>query len=169
MKIIAENKIFVQKNDIAYLNSTDLDIPASIILEVYGKGLTIIDDSNRYEFIKYEQPHEIEFLKNLDFIVDYNEFKDLSENEIIEIAKEIIKKRNELARTFNKMDKNKRKKNINILYECEKLDFKINSIRDIIWFKNGDLNIKLPDETDTIKNEKSLKKIKQKKLFKLKK
>ena len=39
MKIITKNAVYIQKNDIAYLNhATDLPIPASIFVKVFGNG-----------------------------------------------------------------------------------------------------------------------------------
>lgn len=52
MKIVREDAIYVQKNDIAYLTHMEEAIPASIFTKVFGGGVVIIDDSNRYEFIK---------------------------------------------------------------------------------------------------------------------
>ena len=54
MKIITDSAVYVQKNDIAYLNQTDLAIPASIFMKVFGSGIVIIDDSNRYEFVEFD-------------------------------------------------------------------------------------------------------------------
>ena len=59
MKIITSEAIYVQKNDIGFLNQTDLAIPASIFLKVFGNGITIIDNSNRFEFVKFEEEREI--------------------------------------------------------------------------------------------------------------
>ena len=42
MKIITDNAVYVQKNDIAYLNSADFAIPISVFMKVFGKGITII-------------------------------------------------------------------------------------------------------------------------------
>ena len=70
MKIVTDKKVYVQKNDIAYLNQTDLPIPASIFMKVYGNGIVIIDDRNRYEFIEFTAPKEIEFFKKLDWMID---------------------------------------------------------------------------------------------------
>ena len=38
MKIITDSAVYVQKNDIAYLNQTDLAIPASIFMKVLVVG-----------------------------------------------------------------------------------------------------------------------------------
>ena len=70
MKIITDNAVYVQKNDIAYLYSSDLEMPVSVFMKVFGKGDTIIDDSNRYDFVKFEDESEIVFFKGLDWIID---------------------------------------------------------------------------------------------------
>ena len=42
MKIINSDSIYVQKNDIAYLNLSNLPIPVSVFIKVFGNGATII-------------------------------------------------------------------------------------------------------------------------------
>ena len=164
VKIITENAVYVQKNDIAYLNHTDLPIPASIFIKVFGNGVVIIDDSNRYEFEKVEDNHEIEFFKRLDWIVDYNSVKDLSDDEIIEIGKSIAQSKNQIAKQFNSMSENERKENLEMVTQCELLDFKMYSLRDILWFKQGHLKMTLPIGIDypkefVQKNEKGMQKL----------
>lgn len=63
MKIITSDAVYVQKNDIIMLNHTDLAIPVSIFMKLFGSGIVIIDDSNRYEFVKFEERLEIDFLE----------------------------------------------------------------------------------------------------------
>ena len=144
MKIVTNDGVYVQKNDIAFLNQTDLPILATIFIKVFGEGVTIIDDTNRYDFIKFEDKEEIEFLNNLDFIVDYNSLKDLSEEEIIEMAQEVAFENNRIAKRYNEMSNKERANNSYMVYECEKLDFKFYSLRDILWFKRGYIKINLP-------------------------
>ena len=48
MKIITNDAVYVQKNDLGFLSQSDVLIPASIFLEVFGKGVTIIDNNNRF-------------------------------------------------------------------------------------------------------------------------
>ena len=148
MKIITENAVYVQKNDIAYLIHTDLPIPASIFRKVFGNEMTIIDDSNRYEFEKFEDDTEIEFFNGLDWIVDYNSVKDLSDDEIIEIGQNIAQTRNQIAEQFNSMSEDERKENLGMVTQCESLDFKMYSLKDILWFKQGHLEMTLPEGVD---------------------
>lgn len=148
MKIITQNAVYVQKNDIAYLNQTDLPILASIFLKVFGHGIVIIDDSNRYDFEKFEDASEIEFFSELDWIVDYNSVKDLSDEEIIEVGQSIVKERNQIAQQFNSMAEDERKENLGMVTQCELLDFKMSSLRDILLFKQGYLKMTLPEGVD---------------------
>ncbi len=148
MKIITENAVYVQKNDIAYLTHTDLPIPASIFTKVFGNDIAIIDDSNRYEFEKFEDAREINFFKKLDWIVDYNLVKDLSDDEIIKMGQSVAQLKNQIAQKFNSMSEGEREKHLDMVTQCELLDFKIYSLRDILWYKQGHLKMTLPVSFD---------------------
>lgn len=148
MKIITDNAIYVQKNDIVYLNQTDLAIPASIFIKVFGNDIVIINDSNRYEFVKFEAPEEIEFFKGIDWIINYNQVKDLSEEETIALGQSFAKEKNNIAQRFNSMVPEERKDNMNMVSQCEFLDFKMYSLRDILWFKQGHIKMELPEGVD---------------------
>lgn len=145
MKIINDNSAYVQKNDIAYLNQTDLSIPVSIFMKVFENGIVIIDNSNRYEFVKFETPKEIEFFKGLSWMINYNDIKDLSEKEIIELGQNIAQERNEIVIKFNSMTEEERKENMNMVQQCDFLDFKMYSLRDFLWFKQGHIKMELPE------------------------
>ena len=164
MKVITNNAAFVQKNDVAYLIQSDLEIPASIITKVFGgdtfiidnhsrydftefdvgRGVAIINDSNRYDFVKFDAPEEIEFFKGIEWIIDYNEVKDLSEDEIIALCQSIAEEKNRIAQKFNSMEIDERKRNVSMAIQCELLDLKMYSLRDFLWFKQGHIKMKLP-------------------------
>ncbi len=150
MKIITENAVYVQKNDIAYLHHTDLPIPASIFMKVFGNGIVIINNDNRYDFFKFEDPSEIEFFNGLDWIIDYDSVKDLSDDEIIEMGQSIAQSKNQIAKQFNSMSLKERKKNLDMVTQCELLDFKMYSLRDILLFKQGQLKMTLPNKEKKI-------------------
>lgn len=164
MKIITENKAYVQKNDIAYLNQSDLPIPASIFMKVFGNGITIIDNSNRYEFVEFSDPNEIEFFKNLDWIIDYNGVKNLTDKELIALGQAAVEEQNGIATRFNALSIEERRQNHSMVTRCELLEFKVYSLKDIYWFKQGKLKIELPKGIDSPTNSKEEKGIKR--LFK---
>lgn len=66
MKILTNNSVYVQKNDIAYLYMSNLPISSSIFMKFFGNGATIVNDSNRYDFVKFNNQSEIEYFKGLD-------------------------------------------------------------------------------------------------------
>ena len=80
MKIVTDKAVYIQKNDIIRLSQSYLNIPESVFLQIYATGVIIADDKDKYEFIKIEGDKEIDFFKSIDWIIDYNEVKDLSEN-----------------------------------------------------------------------------------------
>jgi len=145
MKIITNNSVFVQKNDIVYLNQSDLAIPSSIFMKVFGNGIVIIDDSNRYDFIEFNAPEEIEFFKGIDWMIDYNQVKDLSEEETIALGQSIAEEKNIIAQKLNSMTPEEREENINMVSQYDLLDFKIYSLRDVFWFKQGHIKMELPE------------------------
>ncbi len=149
MKIITDNAVYVQKNDIAYLNQTDIAFPVSIFMKVFfGNGVVIINDSNRYEFVEFDKPEEIKFFKDIDWMIDYNAVKDLSEQETIALGQRIAEEKNSIAQRFNSMPPEEREKNMNMVSQYELLDFKMYSLRDVLWFKQGRIKMQLPDGVD---------------------
>ena len=148
MKIITDKEVYVQKNDIAYLNQTDLPILASVLTKLLDKGIIIIDNSNRYEFVKFDKPEEIEYFKKLDWIVDYNEVKDLTEEEILSLAQSIHQERETIAHKYNSMKPEERENHPEMVRDCDLLGFKIYSLRNILWFKQGHIKMTLPEGID---------------------
>lgn len=164
MKIVTNNAVYVQKDDMIALNETDLPIPTSIFNKVWGVGITIIDGTNRYEFIKFEEEHEIEYFKELDWIVDYNELKDLDESEFIALGEKAAEEQKEIAEKYNFMTKEEQNQNQDLVSRHQMLTFKIYSIRDVLWFKQGHIRFALPEgveypKWDEEKEEKGFQKI----------
>ena len=63
--------VYVQMQDFMELNLRDIPIP-SFIYEVF-KGVIIVDDSNRFDFVRFDDDQEVKFFKGIDFIIDYDE------------------------------------------------------------------------------------------------
>lgn len=147
MKIITDKAVYIQKKDIVRLSESYLDIPESVFLQIYATGVIIADDNDKYEFIKIEGDKEIEFFKNIDWMIDYNDVKDLSENDIIELSKKIDKEKNKMEKEFNSMPEEEKINHITMFeHQCDLMEYKIYSLRDILCFKQGHLDIKLPSE-----------------------
>lgn len=123
--------VYVQMNDITYLSSeTDLPIPASIFTKVFT-GTTIVDDSNRFNFVRFCNEKEVKFFKELDFILDYSQYKDLSDTELDAEWQNLATKANEIAEKWNSMDQDERKKNHALLEEHQNLQYMMNFLSEI--------------------------------------
>lgn len=150
MKIFRNEAVYVQKNDVAYFNKFDEPILASVYVKLFSEPVNIINDRNRYEFIKYEEAEEIEFFKKQEWILDYDTVKSLSEEELIKLGCSFSDKLNELASVIN--NPSTLKDTAKELYEqYQKLQYKMYSLRDYIWFKKGMLDMKIPEEIESEK------------------
>ncbi len=162
MKIINGDEVYVQKNDMIYFfrfmrmingdyiryNYCSLPVPVSTFSKVFGRGPVIIDDSNRYDFVKVDDKAEIEFFDGLDWILDYNQVKNMPKDELVKMGQSMLDERNEIANRFNSMSLEEKSNNGYMIDKCEMLEYKIQSLRDFIWFREGDLNMKLPSGVD---------------------
>lgn len=146
MEVFANNKVYVQNNDLQFLlRACDgISIPSSIINKVFG-DLFIVTDDNRYEFVEFSNVEEIAFFKNCDWIIDYHAFDGMTEVEIINYGSQINDKRNELAEKFNNLpEKEQEKLYEQVSSEVMMLDYKIYSIRDLVWHRQGHLKFTVP-------------------------
>lgn len=146
MKIFTNNKVYVQNNDLAYfMHFTEgVSIPSSIFNRVFG-NVFIVTDQNRYEFQEFSLPEEIEFFKNCDWMVDYNSFNGMNDEEIVQCGVQINDERNRIAAAFNELPEKEREQQYNkVSTQLEMLEFKMWSVRDVLWHKQGHLTFPLP-------------------------
>lgn len=151
MKVFANNKVYVQNNDLAYFIrgtiSDGVEVPSSILDKVFGK-IFIVTDKNRYDFVEFSKPDEIEFFRDCGWMVDYNSFDGMSEEEIIRIFYQTNEERNNLAQSFNELPKEEfDKQYTNNSIQIELLEFKMLSVRDVLLHKQGKLTFPLPEGT----------------------
>lgn len=147
IKIIANDAIYVQKIDIAYLDASNLPIPASIFMKTVAKGMTI-NENNKYDFIRFDEASEIEYFKGLDCIIDCDVANGLSEEEIIEAMENVQKERLSIAREYNSMSIEERRLHPDMVRRCELLEIKYYSLGDLLLIKQRNIALKLPESTD---------------------
>lgn len=151
MKIITNNAVYVQKTDMEYLldkTHPAQTIPASVCTEIFSRGEIVIDNSNRYEFVALNTPEAIEFFKEIDWIIDYNEVKDLSEEETIQLVQSISKEQNGIVHKIMSMTKEEIIENMNMWSQAALLEYKINTLQDVLKVKRGTLKMNLPEGID---------------------
>lgn len=146
MKVFANGKVYVQNNDLQYLLRVcdGISIPSSTINKVFG-DVFIVNDDNRYEFVEFSNPEDVDFFRSCDWIIDYHAFDGMTEEEIINYGSQINDKRNELAEKFNNLpEKEQEKIYEQVSSEVMMLDYKIYSIRDLVRNRQGHLKFTVP-------------------------
>ena len=110
------------------------------ILHILSNNYLNYDDE---EFIKLDLKDA--YFSDVDWILNFDEVKDCTNNEIILKCNKIIQQRNYIADKYNSFSTKDRIKHINMLIKSNDLEYKINSYKDILAIKKGEKKIKLPD------------------------
>ena len=145
MKVITDNEALVQLNDLLFLQSSDLAIPSSIILKVFRSGITVIDDTNRYDFVRFTEAEDIEYFRQLDWMIDYGKVKNMSEEELENLLSIMLDKMDFLDKAEQSIPVNQSQKRHELLQAFSLLVFKFCSLRDILWYKQGHISLNLPE------------------------
>ena len=131
-----KKKVYVQLNDIMMLMHFGSTIPVEV-MENHFSVVFIVTDENRFEFSEFTEPSTVEFFEQCDWIVDYKQYRGLTEEQIIGCGQEIAGQMNEIATRWNEMSPDEREKHEELTTEHEKLEFKMHSLADILWTKQG--------------------------------
>ena len=153
MKIITDRCIYVQKSDIDVLGTYPIPMPLSIYLKYCKDSMNLCEGNSVYSFIKFEDKNEIEFFKKLNWIVDYDEYKQLSVDELMELGKNLSHKSRELASTYEAMSDEEKLDNRSLFIKHELLEYKIHSIAEILWIKFRLIRISIPEDIEELDNE----------------
>ena len=169
MKIIRDNCAYVQLSDIKTLEQsyTKVNTPKAILDKASTKdGLILLNESNRINFVKYEEESEVEFFKNIDWIVDYDELKDLSDEELLCLVADAQIEQKKVSDSINKQSSDEQENSIELKNEFFTLYYKMFSLKDFIMFKRGEIDIQLPEGIEYPKGYKRTLKTNVKKLVK---
>jgi hypothetical protein len=151
MKIVnvedGKKKVYVQLNDIMMMMQFGSPIPAEV-MEKHFMNMFIVTDENRFEFSEFTDPHTVEFFEQCEWIPDFREFKDLTEEEIIAKGHEIGQLMNQVAMQWNGMTPEQREANEDVYNRHESLKFKMHSTAEILWTKQGHRVMPFPTVPD---------------------
>ena len=136
--------VYVQMQDIMQLNQSDMPIPESIYTKVFT-GITIVNDSNRFDFVSFDEEHEVKFFKELEFVIDYDQYKELTDEQLGEKGQKLVMKANEIAEKWNSMSSDEREQNSNLFQEHENIEYMLNFLSEIYAIKHGKRSMPFPD------------------------
>ena len=146
MKVFKNGKVYVQNEDLILILRSGELMPTSVLEKFYGNGPVIIVQDNMEDYVEFEETDQVEFFKRLDWIVDYDEVKNLSTEELEKLydatKDEMVKIRNKYSDLSQNDD----------CYEKDSIRFellgnKLYSLSKIQYFKARKLELALPNET----------------------
>ncbi len=145
MKIITDNAIYVQKSDLKFLDNLNIPMSKELYMKIYSCGVYVVDDGNIDKFIKFDLEEEIEFFKNIDFILDYNRLISLKKSTLVDMYLDMLENCKSKRDKINGMTAKEIKNNIEIINQYHMLNYELSSFDKLLSFKNGDISIELPD------------------------
>lgn len=153
MKIITDEEVYIQIKDLESLIRQNVILPKHVLYCFNRAKNRAFND-----FLKFEDPMEIEFFRSIDWICDYNVLKDYSLDKLLELEQETLKD----GVMKNANDDEETKQIIDLINS--KTIQKYLSITDIYKIKIGISDIKLPTEYSKNKVSKLIKTMFNKKI-----
>lgn len=147
--------MYIQKSDIFFLMRSKEKVTSPVLQNIFKNSL-YLRGNPRYEFISIEDPEMIPVIAASEHIVDYDAVKDLTPEELLNIANGINEEICALIEEYNSLPSDKKSDNQGILITCEILRAKILSYRDLYWLKEGKLCFTIPED-DTPEKENIIK------------
>ena len=148
MKVFKDNCVYVQMNDLVKLLTLSDGVPDTIMKKVYTEDEIIVDDNNRFRFIKFDLPEEVFFFRRQDWIIDYDTYKELDDEKLEKIAHELFINSEHEAKKYNDLSKDEQNSNYgkNMLVESVKLRHIVHDLRHLSVYKSGVMNMEIPGE-----------------------
>jgi len=147
MKIINSSGIYIQRIDVYYMESVNVEIPDTLKERVLnGKRDYSIDEM--YDFVRIVNERDIEFLKNDKYLFNYDDIKNMS---LIDLKKLYKKYKDDAVRfseIYHILTPEEKVYNKDILDEIKRLKYKFIMLSDIICFMSGNWEYILPKEVE---------------------
>ena len=162
MKIIKENKVYIQLSDVFNLNQIitllNLKCPISVTRKCFNDNI-VIDGDNRDCFLEFTDKEAIIFFKKIDCIVDYYDLRTKNEEELMNMIKKLHQEVTIMTDKYNHMSHNNQNKNYRKYQKDYYLkSYKAHSINSFLAYLKGEKDLPLPNDIkplETKKEEKS--------------
>jgi hypothetical protein len=137
MKILVKEKgklkAYVQVRDIIYLKSLNIAIPSFVLDKIEAED---IGNRKGIDYIEFDNPLAINYFYNQEYIVNYDEYKNLTLEQVMEKEKELNETINKYKEKINNMDKSKRQAIYDLADSINDLKYRLDSLSYIRTLKN---------------------------------
>lgn len=151
MKVEVDEKVYLQKYDVAYILHDLNSIPATVMNEVFGDGedgfffMNDLTDAFRFESV-FENPANVKWLMEQDWIVDYDEYSEMPLPELEALVERLKLEYDAGIGEFNARNEAYRKKHFEEIGDKFHKDrHKISSLGYLISARKGKVTFVFPD------------------------
>jgi len=107
--------VYVQRTDIIYLaTQRNKEIVLHNICQKMSEGINVVTDTTRLEFVRFDNENEVKFFRECEFICDFDQYKDFTDEQIVAEVQRLAVKVNEIAKKWNEMTLKERSENISL-------------------------------------------------------
>lgn len=135
MKLIKDNKLYVQKKDFSKLFECNCNIKLDFINKYF-----FTTNDNGYEFVNVEDEQLIDIINNTDWIIDFS-ITELPKSDIKAKMQKLEKEKQELVDSAQNSNRVKKFEPSKLAQQCQIIDFELYQLRDALWIKEGIINI----------------------------
>lgn len=140
--------VYVRYDALARLLSNDIPMPTDVYNSVSGCS-ELLSNKHYNKFMKFTSEEAVNFLKKLDWIADFKIFRKFSEKQLLEAIERIKLSINEIEERFESLAVNDMVRNQHLVLVVDRLNIKLNSVKDILLFKQGKKDLQLPIVADS--------------------
>ena len=144
MKVFKDDAVYVQIYDLGFLFNHGIKMPFSVFEKSFKDSSDI--SVNKYKFKKFKDDESIRFFSQLDWILDYDNLKNLSKEDLTKLGKKISDSVDEKTTYYSKLTEEEKITNKSVIQECDLLMFQLHTIIDYEMYLKGELEIPFLDE-----------------------
>ena len=157
MKIVTDEEILVQKNDLIYLMHSGKQIPQSIIETFFGESCVVIDKNNKNDFVRFTLPSEISFLNSIEWILDYSSLKSLTAEELQRLEDVLAKRYTSIKEKYLAMSTEERKSKSFFISQIQSTEYQLLTIKDFKEHKHEPIKVANNSSHENIRKEPGIK------------
>ena len=147
--------VYVKRQDIMYLLRNGIPT-LETIANKFLEDSSVVTQKNRFDFVMFEDSDELEFFKELKFIVNYDDYKDFSEEKLDQEIRKMKAEKQAIEIKIGNMSQDEVLENIGILQDLYDLEYMLELMMQIVALKRNEIIMPFP---------KFIKKYKQRKKY----
>ena len=149
MKYVKHKSVYVQSYVVGFILN-DLDVsPAAIVSEIFENGRTsaLFLAQDAFSFIEFKNADSVGWLKEQDWILDFDEYKVKSVQELQSLYKECYEKYRAEIKEFNAKDEPYRLEHFQEFSDkAQKEEIKISALNSLIYYVEHNHEWPRPEE-----------------------